>query len=181
MKRLLIVGLLATLLPLLPVVPTSVAHAASCGKYGWTKSTFLNSLGTTYSEVKVQASWSTSGPSSCWGSGLWGGTWISSASYCYKNLIAALSWLSIDSCTHSRSDTYWYTDSAGHKRYLDITWTQKGNYSFSGAAGNMGSYVENAKFKIRYDGTATKSCPWSGDLPVQTTIHCTYGMGAADN
>jgi len=180
MKRFLIVVFVATLFPLLPVAPASVAVADTCQKYGWVKYTFRNNLSTTYAEIREQAWWRTSGTvGSCWTKGLYDGTYVqnSNLTYCYANRLAALAWISIDQCSIYPSSTYWYTDGMGRARYIDYKWRTTGNYSYAGSAGLSGAFVMNAQFTIRWDNTFTKNCYWSGAAPVQTNFSCTYGRG----
>jgi hypothetical protein len=184
-KRLGVVILSIGLCTLVPV--TAAEATVTCNRHMWVKSTVLsNNIGfpdTTVAEVREQDGWKTSGPSNCWGDGLYGFRHDGDKpdSRCYVNKTEG-NFRGMSNCVYGWSHDSWYYDGV-RWRYWNFTSTIHAYYTWDNPdpycgryASCGGAYTLYGRFNIRADSTHSKRCWFKGTLAADEYLHCAGGQ-----
>lgn len=170
-------GAAVSILVALVIVPavrmTPALAYTTCGKHLGVKTTLLTTAGTwpvTVAEVYGEAGLRTQGTSTCWGRGVYDFLYHTTASSCYLGA----AWLDNTGCYYDPlTGDYWWTVS-GTKRYYNMKQHTYGKYKVVDPTDpELGrTFTLHAKFTIRFEGTYTRDCYFTGTLPSATKLDC---------
>jgi hypothetical protein len=169
-----LIALTTTVMSVLQVIPAQASHTR-CGRHSWVRSTVLHTAPiphTTEAEVQEEAGWYTRGHNRCWGSGISGFLQHAGGSRCYNGPLVTNELVS-GTCRYSLTGAPWYVRE-GVQQYYDMTATIWATYRNS-VGMNYTNYTLYGRFKIRYDGTYTRNCWFSGTITYPYETDCNSG------